>query len=127
MPANRRGRGSRKRRFLQEVSGPLILRYEQLDLPPQFGILPAYFIEKSFASFRRPLQRSVEELFGSPLKIFLHARLRTLRRHSKIKRLDSAQDLQLIFNLTPKRIFANTDFSHFAHSETQYTFTYAIA
>ena len=61
-----RGRDILKHRLFQEAAGLLILRNEHLDLPPQLGIFAAGFVEKRSASFRRSLQRSVEELLGSP-------------------------------------------------------------
>jgi hypothetical protein len=49
-------------------------------LAPQLGIIAAGIIEKRSASFRRSLQRSMEEIFGSPPDFLLHGRLSALSK-----------------------------------------------
>jgi hypothetical protein len=75
-----RGRDAAKDRFLQEAACPIVLRNEHLDLTPQLDGIAAGFGEKRSATFRRSLQRSVEEILGSPPEFLLRRQLSVLRR-----------------------------------------------
>jgi hypothetical protein len=55
----------------------LIFRNQQFDLPPQLGIFAAGLIEKRPPILWRSLQRSMEEVFGSPPKYLPHGQNRS--------------------------------------------------